>query len=137
MTLAIREAGYNPQCDQNVLPGASPPCFNSVINPTATSFTLQMDWNGNGAIQPGNQVAVNYVFGGVVTPVNRGAQVTYSVVGGNLERQESAVDAQTQILVTSVQQAGAGGALQPFFQYLDANGQVIGARPPQPAWTPL
>lgn len=135
MTLDIREAGYGPTTDQNCVPPApAPGCFNAVINPTATSFTLQNDWNGNGAIEPGVVVPVNYTFGGVVTPVTRGEQVTYSVVGGNLQRQESAVDAQPQILVTSVQQASAGGALQPVFQHLDANGQVIanpGATPEQ------
>jgi prepilin-type N-terminal cleavage/methylation domain-containing protein len=135
MTSDIREAGYGPTTDQNCVPPTpAAGCFNAVINPTATSFTLQADWNGSGVIDAGVQVPVNYVFGGVNTNVQRGEQVTYSVVGGNLRRQESAVDAQPQILVTSVQQALVGGAAQAFFAYLDANGNVIanpGATPEQ------
>ena len=82
---------------------------------------------------------VNYVFGGVNTNVQRGEQVTYTVAGGNLCRRESAIDvvpvapcAAGVPLVTSIQQALVGGAAQPFFQYLDANGAVIA----NPAATP-
>lgn len=142
MTLDLREAGYGPTTDQNCVPPTPVAgCFNAVAGPggvggpTATSFTLQADWNGSGGanpIQPAVIVPVNYTFGGVVTPVNRGEQVTYTVVGGNLQRQESGVDAAPLVLVTSVQQALTGGAPQPFFTYLDINGAVIA----NPAATP-
>ncbi|MFZ1061442.1 MAG: prepilin-type N-terminal cleavage/methylation domain-containing protein [Candidatus Rokuibacteriota bacterium] len=146
ITLDIREAGYGPLSDQNCTPPAAPPAnaFNAVIFPGAanppTSFTLQADWDGSGAVNcltnAAVVVTVNYKFwNGVAyvdTAVSRGEQVTYSVVGGNLQRQESAVDAAPQILVTGVQQAATGpvcgGAVvnnPPIFQYCDANGNNI------------
>ena len=133
VTLDLREAGYGPTTDQNCVPPTPVAgCFNAVIAASATGFTLQSDWNGNGAINAGVIVPVNYTFGGVATPVNRGEQVTYTVVGGNLQRQEPGVDAAPLVLVTSVQQALTGGAPQPFFTYLDINGVVIA----NPAATP-
>ena len=149
ITQDIREAGYDPQGRQACAPNPPGPppgpppsgCFDAVVNsvaptnsatlPTATVFMLQSDWNGAGPvapaipIEPGIQVPVNYSFG----VVNRGERITYSIVGGNLTRQESFVDAQPLTLVTSVQQAGTGQnclgaqiANPPFFQYCDANG---------------
>lgn len=146
MTLDLREAGYGPTTDQNCVPPTPVAgCFNAVAGPggvggpTATSFTLQADWNGSGGanpIQPAiPPVLVPYCFGGPCPPftnVPRGEQVTYTVVGGNLQRQESGVDAAPLVLVTSVQQALTGGAPQPFFTYLDINGAVIA----NPAATP-
>lgn len=153
VTLDMREAGYGPLTDQNCNPPTPPAfCFNAVTGPggvggpTATSFTLQSDWNGSGAIQPGVVVQVPYCVGGPCPPaaftnVNRGEQITYSLAGGNLQRQESGVDAQAQILITAVQQVArgldCGGALianPALFQYCDANGQAVanpGATPEQ------
>jgi prepilin-type N-terminal cleavage/methylation domain-containing protein len=133
MTSDLREAGYDPQgrgaCTG---PGIPLGCFNAITGASATGFTIQSDWNGTGPaapaspIEPGVVVQVSYNFGGVVTNVPRGEQITYSVTGwGALTRQESAVDAGPQTLLTGVVQASEGGALQPFFQYLDANGNVI------------
>ena len=137
MTNDIREAGYGPTTDQNCVPPTpAAGCFNAVINPSATSFTLQSDWNGSGVIDAGVAVNVNYVFGGVDTNVPRGERVTYTVAGGNLCRQESAIPvvpadpfcpAGFVSLVTSAQQASAGGALQPFFQYVDGSGVLMTA----------
>lgn len=151
MTLDIREAGYGPRTDGVCalpLPGG---CFNAVINHTATSFTLQMDWDGlpappaNPIQNPPVRACVSYTWGAgdgfcPAGTVSRGEQVTYTVVGGNLCRQESAIPvvppdplcpAGFVSLVTSVQQAQAGGAAQVFFTYLDANGTPIapGATP--------
>ena len=135
MTADIREAGYGPTTDQNcTAPNVPPGCFNAVINPSATSFTLQSDWNGSGVIDAGGPFNVNYIFGGVNTNVQRGEQVTYTVAGGNLCRQESAIPvvppdplcpAGSVSLVTSAQQASAGGAPQEFFQYLNASGVLM------------
>ena len=149
MTLDIREAGYGPRTDGVCglpLPGG---CFNAVTGPggvggpTATSFTLQMDWNGLPAppanpIEPLVRACVAYTWAAGDPPfclpgtVSRGEQVTYTVVGGALCRQESVIDVVPVApcpagvpLVTSVQQA-QGGA-QPFFTYVDANGNVMTA----------
>ena len=118
MTQEIREAGYDPT-------GAGSA---AVTNQTNTQFTINNDWDGSGAVQAGVVVPMSYNWGGVATNVNRGEQITYTVnlAAGTLTRQESAVDAQPQTLVTSVAQASVGGVLQPYFQYLDANGCVIG-----------
>ena len=153
MTLDIREAGYGPRTDGVCglpLPGG---CFNAVTGPggvggpTATSFTLQMDWNGLPAppanpIEPLVRACVAYTWAAGDPPfclpgtVSRGEQVTYTVVGGNLCRQESAIPvvppdplcpAGFVSLVTSAQQASAGGALQPFFQYVDGSGVLMTA----------
>lgn len=149
MTTDIREAGYDPafcgcvgpgspaQCPA---PGPANPCFSAVTAangsctapalPAATGFTLCNDWNGSGAIQPApTTVAVPYTFGGVATNVNRGELITYNLVlaaGGafDLTRQESAVDAQPQVLLTQAQRAVTGVdcagvqiANPPIFQY--------------------
>ncbi|MBI2544773.1 MAG: prepilin-type N-terminal cleavage/methylation domain-containing protein, partial [Candidatus Rokubacteria bacterium] len=44
ITLDMREAGYGPLTDQNCNPPPNGPaafCFNAVVNPTNTAFTLQ------------------------------------------------------------------------------------------------
>lgn len=123
MTQEIREAGYNPTGVACVLP-IGPGC--AMINTTPTSFTIQNDWDGSGAIDPLITVCMVYSWAAcpnVGGPNNRGEQITYSVVGTTLQRQESAVDAVPQPLVTNVVQANLGG-VQPFLQYLDANGNV-------------
>jgi prepilin-type N-terminal cleavage/methylation domain-containing protein len=132
MTQEIREAGYNPT-GVVCVPPAGPGC--AIVNATPTSFMIQNDWDGNGAINPAIAVCVPYSWAACPNPGgtnNRGEQITYSiVVGGTLCRQESFVDPPAtppcpagQPLVTSVAQASVGGVLQPFFQYLDANGNV-------------
>ncbi len=122
MTREIREAGYNttglPLCTPPPVPAA---CMDSIINATATSFTIQNDWNGVNGIEPGVTVAEVYSFGNV----QQGEQITYSIAGNTLQRQESTVDAGAQTLVTNVVQASLGGVPQPFFQYLDVDGNVI------------
>jgi hypothetical protein len=97
--------------------------MDSIINATATSFTIQNDWNGNGLIEPGLAVPVSVVFS--FGNVQRGEQITYSIAGNTLRRQESTVDAGAQTLVTNVVQASFGGVPQAFFQYLDADGNVL------------
>lgn len=125
LTADLREAGYSPTSQVCTAAGVPAGCWVAIDNPTDTQFAIQYDWNGNGAPQAGVQVPVSYVFGGIATNMDRGELVTYSVAGGNLTRQESVVDAQPQILATSVQPAIEGGAAQPYFQYLDAGGTVL------------
>ncbi|MBI3030697.1 MAG: prepilin-type N-terminal cleavage/methylation domain-containing protein [Candidatus Rokubacteria bacterium] len=144
MTTDIREAGYDPQGRACTGAGVPAGCFDAVTNPTATSFTIQYDWNGTGPAPPlspieaggaGQPVQIPYCVGGpcppaALTNVSRGEQVTYTVVGGTLCRQESAIPVPQDplcaagfvSLVTSVQPAQAGGDV---FTYLDANGNVM------------
>jgi type IV pilus assembly protein PilW len=81
MTREIRGAGFCPTCI-----GTQP--FTAITAQTATGFTLQNDWDGDGVI---NTV-------GLVTDANgtsRGEQVIYAFAGGSLTRQESGLGSQT------------------------------------------
>jgi len=92
-------------------PGAAgncPPRSAIGVGQTATSLTLQNDWNGNGCIDPGVVVIVNG------SP--RGEQVTYTFAGSRLLRQESAVNNAAEPLVGGIQTLA--------FAYLDASGAV-------------
>lgn len=112
MAREIRDAGVCATCGG----GAMTP-FPAITNVTATAFTIQNDWNGNWTCPPGAALATcNGIEPGVVVS-GRGEQVTYSVVGTVLQRQESAVDNAPQTLADNVAQAGA----TPLFQYLDRN----------------
>jgi prepilin-type N-terminal cleavage/methylation domain-containing protein len=110
----IREAGYHPR-PPDTTPAICPPgknsppdvgvcplgvglypsgggsdapcwCFYPIVAQTATALTLQYDWNGDGVITTGAKVndPVNCPTG---TPC-RGEQVTYSLSGTTLMRQE-------------------------------------------------
>ena len=93
----IRSAGYDPTNNG----------FSAIINQTATGFTLQNDWNGTGTIQ--NTVTTT------LSGVARGEQITYSLSGGTLSRQESQVDA-SALPLAQVQSMT--------LQYLDTAGAV-------------
>lgn len=93
----VRSAGYDPTNNG----------FSAIINQTTTGFTVQNDWNGSGAIQTG----VTTTLSGVA----RGEQITYSLSGTTLTRQESQVDG-SALPVAPVQQMT--------LQYLDAAGAV-------------
>ena len=101
MTDEIRNAGNGPL----PAPGACPCAI--ATGQTATSFTLQNDWNGNGLIEPGLTVLVNGTE-------QRGEQIAYSFVGGQLRRQESTVDVAALPII--------GGIQSLTFTYLDASG---------------
>ena len=148
MTADIRGAGYGPTTDQNCTALNDPlGCFNAVINPSATSFTLQNDWDGNGTINNAISICVTYSWAACPNaggPNNRGEEITYSIVGGTtLCRMESPAGPPItapcpapagQPLITSVQPAISGGVVQAFFTYLDASGAIIanpGANPSQ------
>ncbi len=144
MTQEIREAGYNPlglpPCTVGLVP---PACMDAIVNQSATQFTIQNDWNGNGVIDPAPAtVCVPYSWAACPNPGgpnNRGEQITYTVnlAAGTLTRQESAVDAGPQTLVTSAAQASRGAncagatiVLPAFFQYCDGSGNPPGAPVP-------
>ncbi len=132
MARELREAGYDPGGSGACTPPPPAGCFDAIINATSTGFTIQNDWNSSGAIETGVVVQVSYDFGGVLTNVGHGERIDYSVNAGTLTRREWAVDAAPAPLLTGVQQASAGGVLQPLFQYLDADGNVL----PAPVGTP-
>jgi type IV pilus assembly protein PilW len=106
MMQEIRGAGYNPSAD--------PALFTAITAQSATSFTIQNDWNGNGIIETN----VTTTMSGV----GRGEQVTYFVVGNTLRRRESNIhpspwnlcDGATDLtcVIAPVEQVA--------FQYLDA-----------------
>ena len=88
MAQEIRTAGFCPTCT------GTPP-FTAIAAQTATGFTIQNDWDGDGAI--------NVV--GTVTDANgnvRGEQVVYAFAGGALTRQETGVDAAALTLATGI-----------------------------------
>ena len=90
MITEIRGAGNDPT---RTLSGTPVP-WTRITAASATGFTINNDWNGDGAINN----AVSYVVDG--TP--RGEQVTYSVSGTQLRRQESAVDNAPQAIIDGV-----------------------------------
>jgi prepilin-type N-terminal cleavage/methylation domain-containing protein len=101
MAQEIREAGYNP---------SSATTFNPLSTFSASSLTIQNDWNANGAIDP-TLTVVDPVKG-----TSRGEQVTYTLSGNTITRQESAVDAGPLVVIGGVQSLA--------FEYLDINDAV-------------
>ncbi len=88
MAQEIRSGGFCPTCT-----GAPP--FTAIAAQTATGFTIQNDWDGDGAI----------TAAGTVTDANgnvRGEQIIYSFAGGALTRQETGVDATALTLATGI-----------------------------------
>jgi prepilin-type N-terminal cleavage/methylation domain-containing protein len=107
VTEEIRTAGYGR------VPPVQGPCVGVswpaiADGQTATSFTLQNDWDGDGCINP----AVATVLNGV----SHGERTTYSLTGDRLVRQESAVDPAPVPIV--------GGVTSLSFVYLDGAGAV-------------
>lgn len=135
----IREAGYEPlpgetdpatcaDLTKYPLYGAGTPCYEFVpiSAQTATSVTLQYNWDGsvcavlpctpiNTAAQVNDPMAC-----ASPAAVCRGEQVTYSLSGTNLRRQESIVDG-TPVVIAS-------GITALTFTYLDEN-NVVTATP--------
>ncbi len=119
VTNEIREAGYCPTC-ANLAAGLT--AFPAVLNPTATGFVLQNDWdgtwNGTTGIAASGTVTQTVMASSssTTTNVNRGEQITYSVVGGNLRRQETGLDGAPVVVVSNLASIT--------FTYLDADGVV-------------
>ena len=89
MAQELRGAGYCPTCT------TAAPTFTAIAAQSATGFTIQNDWDGDGAITAG--ATVTDAFGNV-----RGEQVVYAFAGGALTRQETGVDALPQTLATGI-----------------------------------
>jgi prepilin-type N-terminal cleavage/methylation domain-containing protein len=97
MVKEIREAGYYPQTPTLVTTGscATISCysynFDAVASgPTATSLTLQYDWNGDGTSAASGQVNDPVLC--ATGTACRGERVVYSFSSGALTRQEIGVD---------------------------------------------
>jgi len=140
MVKEIRAAGYQP------LPGVSDPtaCPNAtnyplytsagvttcysfvpVTGPSATGLTLQYNWDGSICTVPCSPINTAALVNDPMMcatpgfPACRGEQVTYSLSGGNLRRQESVVDAGPVII--------ASGITALTFTYRDENNNVTAA----------
>ena len=100
----IREAGYHPRNpDTNPTTCAAPPCyaFDAVGSaPTASSLTLQYDWNGDGVSAASGQV--NDPLMCATGAACRGERVIYSYSSGTVTRQEVGVDASPVTIASGI-----------------------------------
>jgi len=136
MAREIREAGYEPQpgeTDPTACPNGtnyplytsgSVPCYKFVpiTSPTATSLTLQYNWDGSTCAVPCTPInTVAMVTDPMACPAAacRGEQITYALSSGNITRQESIVDA-TPVVI-------ANGITALTFTYRDENNNVTAA----------
>ena len=88
MAQELRSAGFCPTCT------GTPP-FTAITAQSATGFTIQNDWDGDGVI----------TTAGTVTDANgnvRGEQIIYSFAGSAITRQETGVDASALTLATGI-----------------------------------
>jgi prepilin-type N-terminal cleavage/methylation domain-containing protein len=116
MVTEIREAGYYPQ-NPDTAPAtcSAVPCYNFDAIGTgasASSLTLQYDWNGDGV-----SAASGTVNDPIMCPTGtacRGERVIYSYSSGTLTRQEVGVDASPQTIASGLSSLG--------FSYLAADG---------------
>jgi prepilin-type N-terminal cleavage/methylation domain-containing protein len=119
MTNEIRDAGYCPTC------GTGNPAiagFEAITAQSATTFTIQNDWNGtwdgvgSGIFTGGTVPHVVLNTDGTSTTTNRGEQVIYAFNPGtgSLTRREIGIDAQPVVI--------ASGISSLTFTYLDING---------------
>jgi prepilin-type N-terminal cleavage/methylation domain-containing protein len=90
MITEIRGAGNDPTHATS----GSPPLWTKITAASASGFTINNDWSGDGAINN----AASYTVNGTA----RGEQVTYSVNGSQLQRQESAIDNAPQVVIDGV-----------------------------------
>ena len=137
MAKEIREAGYEPlpgETDPTACPNATNyplytagvPCYKfvPVSSQSATALTLQYNWDGSTCAVPCTPInTVAMVNDPITCPapaaVCRGEQVTYSLSGGNLRRQEIVVDAAPVVI--------ASGITALTFTYRDENNNVTAA----------
>jgi prepilin-type N-terminal cleavage/methylation domain-containing protein len=135
MAKEIREAGYEPlpgETDPAACPNATNyplytagvPCYKFVpiTSPSATALTLQYNFDGSTCAipcSPINTVALVTDPMSCPTAACRGEQVTYSLSGGNLTRQEVVLDAAPVVI--------ASGITALTFTYRDENSTVTAA----------
>jgi len=135
MAKEIREAGYEPlpgETDPAACPNATNyplytagvPCYKFVpiTSPSATALTLQYNFDGSTCAvpcSPINTVALVTDPMSCPTAACRGEQITYSLSGGNLTRQEGGLDAAPVII--------ASGITALTFTYRDENSTVTAA----------
>jgi prepilin-type N-terminal cleavage/methylation domain-containing protein len=135
MVKDIREAGYEPvapESDPASCPSATnyplyatAPCyrFYPIVAQSATGLTLQYNWNASTCANPCTPIeTAALVRDPLLCPTTacRGEQVTYSLSGGNLRRQESVVDAAPVVI--------ASGITALSFTYRDENSNVTTSR---------
>jgi prepilin-type N-terminal cleavage/methylation domain-containing protein len=136
MAKEIREAGYEPvppETDPASCPSAtnyplyptSVPCYKFVpiTGESATAITLQFNWDGSTCTVPCTPIDTAALVTDPVICAStacRGEQITYSLSGGNLTRQESVVDASPVTI--------ASGVTALSFTYLDDNNNVTASR---------
>jgi prepilin-type N-terminal cleavage/methylation domain-containing protein len=137
MAKEIREAGYEPQpgeTDPTACPNATNyplytsagavPCYKFVpiAAQSATALTLQYNFDGSTCTVPCSPInTVAMVTDPMICPTAacRGEQITYSLSGTNLRRQESVVDAAPVVI--------ASGITALAFTYRDENSNVTAA----------
>lgn len=103
MIQEIRSAGYCPTCS------GTPP-FTAISAQSATGFTIQHDWDADGA-----------PVSTAVTDANgtlRGEQIIYAISGSSLTRREMGVDTAAMTLATGITSAT--------FTYQDSAGVATG-----------
>jgi len=116
----IREAGYlpaGPTCPTAPTPPCPPYYYGTSPNPaiaaitaqTATSLTIQNDWNADNVIQAAWVTDP-------ITGAQRGEQVVYSFNAGQLGRREIGIDAAPVVV--------AAGIIGLTYTYLDQNNAV-------------
>jgi hypothetical protein len=105
---------------------AGVPCFKfvPVTGQSATALTMQYNWDGSTCAVPCSPISTAALVNDPMTCATpaaacRGEQVTYSLVGGNLRRQESVVDGAPVII--------ASGITALTFTYRDENNNVTAA----------
>jgi prepilin-type N-terminal cleavage/methylation domain-containing protein len=135
MAKEIREAGYEPlpgETDPAACPNATNyplytagvPCYKFVpiTSPSATALTLQYNFDGSTCAVPCSPINTGAL---VTDPMScptaacRGEQITYSLSGGNLTRQEVVLDAAPVVI--------ASGITALTFTYRDENSTVTAA----------
>jgi prepilin-type N-terminal cleavage/methylation domain-containing protein len=136
MVRDIREAGYEPltpESDPTLCPNATnyplytagPTCyrFYPITSQSASGITLQYNWNGSTCTNPCTPIQPTVLVTDPTrcpTTACRGEQVTYSISGTNLRRQESIVDGSPVII--------ASGITALAFTYRDENNNVTASQ---------
>jgi prepilin-type N-terminal cleavage/methylation domain-containing protein len=132
MAKEIREAGYEPlpgETDPTACPNATNyplytagvPCFKFVpiTSPSATSLTLQYNWDGSTCAVPCSPInTASLVTDPMTCPTAgcRGEQITYALSSGNITRREVVVDTAAVPI--------ASGITALTFTYRDENNNV-------------